>query len=947
MRFKKCCSATWLVALLMLCIGTSSLYAQQTSTISGVVTDANDGQPLAGATILLSVSGQTGIVGGDAADINGGYSIQSVAPGSYTLVVRYLGYNEYESDVNVTAGQNVTLNVALSQGGVDLNTIIISASRQAEKVLDAPASISVIDAREVEQDVVQSTVGVLRNTTGVDVAQTGVDRSEVVLRGFNNAFGGSAYILTDYRQAAVPSLNANIHSIMPNMPIDIERIEVVRGPGSALYGPGVDEGVIHYLTKDPFSYPGTTISITGGERSLFGGQFRHAGVIGSDLGYKVTGYYSQAEDWELDTSDPIDNALLAVESVPRDYDFSKMNVNGMLTYRINDGVSITANGGYSELNAIVLSGIGTLQADGFSNAYGQLRLQANRFFGQAYFSNNDAGNSLVYGTGLQVVDKGTELNLQAQYDFDLAAERVSVIVGGDYQSTRPDTEGTILGRNEEDDEINELGGYAQSTIAVTDKFDMTLALRGDWSNIFDFQVSPRAAFVYKATPQNTFRATYNRSFSSPGSNSLFLDIQAQTIPLDATRNFIFYGRGSAEGVTFNNFASNNTAQMLLPVDGFFGGAFNVDAMPLIPIYGAAAAGIVPLLMDFSAPLPDDLPPLTDQQRELLANLLGFTAQTGLVGLGSTTSPGSTVLGIPDASERGFREVSGPIDIEPLRQTITQTIEVGYKGVFNNQLLVAIDGYYANKKDFTGPLLVESPLVYTQFAGLANDVGTALGTSFATSANPTVSQLLTGLAQTGIDANTAVSILAGLVGGAFNDTQIASIQPDQSILPDGTTNTVGGFLGYRNFGNINYWGIDASFQYLASSELTLFGNMSVVSDDFFDNEELDETNTDLSLALNAPTFKVKMGGSYRLDSGLSLSASGRYTEGFPVLSGPYVGNVDSYFLVDLGAGYDFQNSVPGLRIDFSLQNVLNNEHREFVGAPQLGRMGLLRLTYSIQ
>ena len=487
------------VVLLILGIPPNLALAQQTASVSGVVTDADNGEALAGATVILTAAGQTGIVGGDAAGVDGTYSIEGIAPGTYSLIVRYVGYSESQNDITLTVGQAQTLNIELSQGGLDLNTIVISASRQAEKVLDAPASISVIDARELEQDVVQSSVSVLRNTTGVDMAQTGVDRNEVVLRGFNNAFSGSAYILTDYRQSATPSLNVNLHSIMPNMPIDIERVEVVRGPGSALYGPGVDEGVIHFVTKDPFTYPGTTIALNAGERSLIGGQLRHAGVINDNLGYKITGFYSQADDWELDASSA-DSVFLQSELLERDYDFKKMNVNGTLTYRLSDGVSLTANGGYSELSAVVLSGIGTLQADGFSNTYGQLRLQANRFFAQAYFSQNDAGNSLVYGSGQSVVDKGAEYNVQAQYDFDLADERVRMIVGADYQLTQPDTEGTILGRNEDDDTIAELGGYAQSTVALTNQLDLTLALRGDWSNIFDVQLSPRAAMVFKATP---------------------------------------------------------------------------------------------------------------------------------------------------------------------------------------------------------------------------------------------------------------------------------------------------------------------------------------------------------------------------------------------------------------------------------------------------------------
>jgi iron complex outermembrane receptor protein len=62
--------------------------------------------------------------------------------------------------------------------------------------------------------------------------------------------------------------------------------------------------------------------------------------------------------------------------------------------------------------------------------------------------------------------------------------------------------------------------------------------------------------------------------------------------------------------------------------------------------------------------------------------------------------------------------------------------------------------------------------------------------------------------------------------------------------------------------------------------------------------------------------------------------------------PDVGGLDNYFLLDLSAGYDLNAFSPGLRIDVTLQNVLNNKHREFIGAPELGRLALARLTYTL-
>ena len=923
---------------------TSPLYAQP-ATLTGTIIDADDGQPLAGANVILTLPTQAGIIGGGATDALGRYSVTGIEAGSYMVTIRFVGYNEGSYLVNLIAGETAILNATLSQGGFDLNTIVISASRQDEKVLDSPASISVLDYREIQQDVVTSTISTLRNTTGVDFSQTGVDRSEVVLRGFNNAFSTSAYIMTDYRHAAVPSLAVNVHSVMPSIFVDVDRIEVVRGPGSALYGAGVDEGVIHYLTKDPFSFPGTTISLTGGERSLFGAQFRHAGIAGSNFGYKITGNYGQAQDWELDPGDALDQVQLNSDAVSRNYDYNKLNLNGMLQYRLGESITITANGGYAELKAIVLSGIGTLQADGFGYTYGQLRFQADRFFAQAYVNSNDAGNSFVYGTGVPVVDKGLVYSAQAQYDLDLANERIRLVVGGDLELTRPNTEGTILGRNEELDDINEMGGYAQSTFELNQQLDLTLALRGDWSNIFDaFQLSPRAAMVYRASQQHTLRASYNQSFSAPGVNSLFLDIVGQSTALRGGDNPLFlelYGRGSAQGATFSGFRQNNTAAMFLPVDGFFGQEFSLSGMPLIPLVGVATdQGLVDFIRN-AANFPVE--GVTQAQRNIMADLLGYTATTG--SLGPTATTDATELGIPDNSAQGFRPIEGPVDIEPLKQTTTRTIEVGYKGLVSDRLLISLDLYFANKKNFTGPLLLETPFVYLQGDALADDVRTALQNMFTNTQDVTIQQLVTGLQNAGLPAAQAAAILGNLIGGSLEGSSVAIVQSDQQILAPGTSNAVGGFSAYRNFGNLDYWGLDASLQVLASEQLTLFANISMVSDDFFDNEELQETNTDLSLALNAPTAKFKFGSRYEFFSGLGLNLSGRFIKGFPVLSGSYIGEIEDYFLLDAGISYDFSRSINGLRFDFSVQNILNDLHREFIGAPRIGRMAMGRLTYT--
>lgn len=951
----------------------------QDAVVTGLVTDAQDGQTLVGANVALLDDAGT-IVRGGVTDIDGRYQLDDLDADAYTLEVRYIGYEPHRQLVTLTAGETRRIDVALASAGLTLGDVVVTGVGRPEVIQDAPASITLLKAEELQANTALSSVSALRNTPGLDQSQTGVDRSEVVLRGFNNAFSGSAFVLTDYRQSAVPSLGVNIFSIMPNMSIDLERVEVVRGPGSALYGAGADAGVIHFITKNPFDHPGTTVAVAGGQQAALDLQARHAGVIGRSLGYKITGAFTRADDFSLDADDPLDAAQLdndfvygdctdvpdGQDTLPldgggcklvRNYDYQKLNVNGLLQYRPNDRLTLSLNGGYSALDAIVLSGIGTLQANGFGYTYAQARLQmldvlGGNVFGQFYLNRNDAGDSYVYGSGLSVVDKGMLYTAQAQYDASTWQDRQQFIVGLDAEFTRPDTEGLILGRNEDDDAIDEYGAYVQSVTSLTQKLDLTLALRGDYNTIVeDVQLSPRAALVYKPVPGHTLRATYNQAFSSPGTNSNFLDIVAGQVP---GTDILVRGRGSGRGFTWQRDASFadrvGTDLVASSLNPSALGFPTPVGLPLGSVYGAVYGGL--------AATPSNLViPVIEQGLGLPAGSIDEQTYQGLLALlapSMTQVTGDAAgelrllnLSAPEGAtfDQQFQRISGLDDIEPLAQTTSQTFELGYKGAVKSRLLLAVDGYYTQKKDFIGPLAMESPFVFVPT--LRSDLAAALGEGIA--ANP---QLAGTLAQLGATPEEAAALIVGFAGGSLPSAQtpVAIVQAAENNPGAGRTPEL--MLAYRNFGDLDYWGVDVALEYLATDELDLFANLSIVSDDFFDAEELGETNEDLALALNAPKFKAKAGGRYAFPFGLSLSASGRYVEGFPVSSGPYQGNagavvdVDSFFQLDLGAGYAFDDQLPGLRLDVLIQNVLNDEHREFLGAPKLGRLALARLTYTL-
>lgn len=939
------------LVIFLLAILKPTAYGQ---TITGKVTDSDEGFPMAGATVTV-VDGSGGLVTGAATDLDGQYTLEVGASGTFTVYSRFVGYQEVAESVSLSSGQTLTLNFTLSQTGFELNTVVITSSRRQEKALDAPASVSVLNSEDMARSVGTSSAEALRTTTGIDMAQTGIDRREIVLRGFNNAFSGAAYVLTDYRQAAAPSLNVNLYSIMPNMNIDVDRVEIVRGPGSALYGAGVDAGVIHFFSKDPFAHPGTTISISGGERSLFGAQFRHAGVTGakSNIGYKITGMYGRADEWELDPENDEDAIQIAqdrltegTESV-RDDEFEKFNVNGTLEYRFGPSRALIVTGGHSEFTSSVLSGIGTLQAVGFGYSYGQLRLQMDNFFAQVYVNKNSAGDSFVYGLDIDpiggdgehdtVVDKGTLYNAQAQYDLTLANGRQDFIVGVDVEFTRPDTERTINGRNEDDDDISEYGAYVQSMTQLTPQLRLTLAARGDYNNVQeDFTISPRAALVFSPSPGHSIRVTYNRAFSSPSSNSNFLDIVAGVVP---GSDILIRGRGSANGFTWERnsayAAIAGTDLVATSLNPAALGAPTPAGLPLDATYASVYAGLAAIpIPQMTAILNANGIPVDDATTALLVGLLSPAGGTNVTGF----SRG--LLGVLNLTTLQPSFVSDLSEIAPLKPSISETFEIGYKGLIADQVLFAVDAYYTRKEDFVGPLIMETPFVFVPT--LSSDLTAAIAAGVAGNA-----PLAGALGQFGVSPEAVAGLIVGLAGGALPDTStpVAIVQPVENNPGLGKTPEL--MLAYRNFGEVDYYGVDASIQIMATNALSVFGNVSFVSDDLFDAEELNEDGTELKLALNAPAFKFRVGFDYTLPSGFSFNAAGRYSDEFPILSGPYVGTLESYFLLDVGVGYDLDQYARGLRIDVGVSNVTDDMHREFIGAPQLGRMAIARVTYSVR
>ncbi|MEJ7760768.1 MAG: TonB-dependent receptor [Gemmatimonadaceae bacterium] len=873
----------------------------QTGSIEGRVVDA------AGAGIRgVTVAALTGLSEAATAvtSENGEYRLTGLASGTYTLTTRLPGYRAANAKgVSVGAGASAIANFTLTPLALSLlQGVTITASKAPEKVIDAPASVSVVGEREINERPSINVADHVVTQPGVDVARGGLMQANIVTRGFNNIFSGALLTLTDNRFAFVPSLRVNIPYLQSTTNEDIERVEIVLGPGAALYGPNTAGGVMHIITKSPFSSQGTTLTVDGGERSLFRGGFRHAGAPNTKFGYKVSYDYFQGDEWRPPAIDPLERA-------PRDFDLKRQGGEARIDFRPTPASEIIATYGRSMANSVEPTGLGPAQVKDWVVQNYQLRGRVNRLFAQVFLNSSDAGETFLLRTLNPIIDKSKQIVGQVQHGTDFGL-RQSFLYGFDYLNTTPDTEGSINGRNEEDDDISEVGAYLHSVSRLSPKFEVTAAARVDKHSRLDEAVfSPRLALVFKPAEDQNLRATYNRAFSTPSTLNLFLDLAAGRIPTTGTQLFGVRALGvpSDGGLKFKRDAATGGVGGLFMRAGAFPvpggvpqGQIPANAASLYKIAVGAASGAL---------VAGGIPAAVVQ---FLGSLQPTAAEVG------------TKLRILNTANGTFNDVdpSDIRDVDPIKPTTNTTFEVGYKGIIGGRLQLGLDVWHENRRNFVGPLIVETPNVFLDAASLRAFLIPRL--------TPVV----------GPAAATIATAVSGALGGVSGGTGAAVGVPLGVVNFDNPLSTGSDVIvTYRNFGELNVYGSDLAAEFLLDRGVSLQGTYSWVNKDFFPREEIGGGVQDISL--NAPKSKGSLTARYRSPtSTLSAEVRGRYVAEFPVYS--FInGTIPTYTLMD--AGFSVRPEfLRGALFSLNATNLLDRKHIQFVGGGEIGRLIMTRL-----
>lgn len=524
--------------------------AQETGTVTGTVTREDTGSPLAGVTIVVQSNGATAVT-----NTRGVYTLYRVPAGPQTLTFRWVGFAAVTRQVAVVGG-TLTVDVAMAPAPVQLTEVVVEgASRAPERVVEAPAAITVIDPRVMNSVSLTGQAPLAFATVpGVDVVQNGVNDFNVNARGFNSSLNRRVLVLQDGRDLAIAFLGSQEWNASTNPLADGAHVEFVRGPGSALYGANAFTGVLAITTPAAREVVGTQLTVGGGELSTFRSDLRHAGVFGNGrFGYKISGGLSTSDSWSrsrtrldgtslrreyndptapltrevraLDgqTIDPATGAALGDPNQVQSYYGS-----GRFDYYAANGSVLTAEGGVAQVeDEIFVTGIGRVQVTKALRPWTRLNWSQGGTNVLAYWNGrNSLDPQFSLASGAPLKEKSDIFHIEGRQSHRFLQDRGRVTYGASFRSYQVNTSGTLM-RPEDDDRSDEYGAvFTQVEYKIHPMVRLVGAIRFDDGSLISEQFSPKGAIVFSPNDRHSFRFTVNRAFQTPNYSEFFLRVAA-------------------------------------------------------------------------------------------------------------------------------------------------------------------------------------------------------------------------------------------------------------------------------------------------------------------------------------------------------------------------------------------------------------------------------------
>ena len=386
---------------------------------------------------------------------------------------------------------------------------ITTVSKHREKLTTAPAAVFSLNADDVQRAAVKTLPDALRLVPGVQVARVGAHDWAISARGFTDVFANKLLVLRDGRSVYTPLFSGVYWDEQDLMLEDLERIEVVRGPGASLWGANAVNGVINILSKPARETQGSLASVTAGSDPQFSASARHGAAIDADTHFRFYGKYTRYDDAPLRGGGSADD----------DWHSSQV------------GFRIDRQGG--------VGNIMTLQGDAHRGRSRQTFLlpAAASPFVMPLRSDNTSDGANILARVTQRTPAGHELMVQGYFDytghdlaifgetrrtFDLEAQQSLVAgsqqltLGAGFRTTADRVRNTpYVTLNPSHRRTNLWSAFVQDDIALARELHLIIGSKLERNDFTGWEVQPSARLLWTLNDRNTVWLSAARAVRTP------------------------------------------------------------------------------------------------------------------------------------------------------------------------------------------------------------------------------------------------------------------------------------------------------------------------------------------------------------------------------------------------------------------------------------------------
>lgn len=505
------------VSLVLAVLLTASIaYAQNTFQVT--IKDQETKQAIAGATISVEgaeISATT--------DVGGVAQLANVPDGEQTVVVFSAGYETRAVKFTFPLAQQGE-NLIFIKINNDLGEVtVVTTTRTGRDIDDVPTRVEAIDEEEVDEKSNMRPANVsmvLNESTGIKVQQTSATSNTQTVR-IQGLDGRYTQLLKD-GFPAFGGFSGSL-SVLDIPPLDLQQVEIIKGPAATFYGGGAIAGVINFVSKTPQDEPVTNLILN--QTSALGTDFSiFSSRKFNRLGYTLLGSFNHQREYDVDDND--------FTELPRTHSF---NLSPRFFFYLNDQTSLT---------------IGNSTA--YQNREGGdvfvIREQADDF--HQYFETNNSLRNITtlqldrdFSGGRRIVARqsiaffnreinipnylfeGRQFNSYTDVSYFHPIRNHALIFGFNavYDQFKEGRNANVLVARDESRAT--IGGYAQDSFDVTEKLSLEAGFRLDRVKYYGVFALPRASALYKFTDQLSSRFTVGFGYKAP---SIFTE-EAETL----------------------------------------------------------------------------------------------------------------------------------------------------------------------------------------------------------------------------------------------------------------------------------------------------------------------------------------------------------------------------------------------------------------------------------